>query len=905
MFNKTIPILVEENKCCGCYACYNICPNNAIEMIENDEHFLIPKINEKKCIYCKKCITVCPVLNLNKINYLHPQCYAIRASDSIRKNSSSGGLFYLLAEYFIDNGGYVCGAAYNKDFYVEHIIINSKDKIKFLQGSKYVQSNINNIFKEIKKLLLNNKKVFFTGTPCQIAGLKNFLEKDYINLFTADIICHGVPSQYLFRKHIFSIEPNKEIKDIRFRDKRFGWTCLKILIEYKDGSIYIGDNNTDAYERIFHPNLALRLSCADCKFSEFPRHGDISMGDFWGYEIFSPQYADSKGTSMAFINSDKGEMIFKKILRNSAFYENISYTPNQIKNRIFSKYPAHTARQRFFAMLSKFGIEKSSIMSINGTYDICLVGIPTVPNFGGSLTYYALYHVLEDLGYSTLIVERPLSARTKPNLDYSHIYIDTPFPSYSLAKIYKNKDELRQLNKTSKIFIIGSDQLFNYSLYKNMGEWCTLDWVSDSNIKIAYAASFGHDHIWGDDLTRAEMSFFMKKFDFFSVREISAIKLAKEKFDINATNVLDPVFLCKKEHYINISGEIPNNKNYISAYLLDKNDEKINIVQYCSQKLHLNYEIYSEIYLDAKIFDNKKNSINYRLNSIIYSDFVITDSFHGTCFAIIFHKNFITIRNKKRGTARFDSILTKLNLSNRIVDTIDEVKNSNTLFSNIDWKEVDFILEKEKLLSISWLYNAIKCNKNKSISDYDILTKKIKSIDNNLNKVYEKIALLKNTNSALLKLSGFGNIMFLTDIYEYLKELTNYNQYIFISVKDTLGFALNDKINKLLSDLKISYNLTNKHWHSFIAVIFNKNIIFEKLSNKYEDINYINNFNNHNIQIISSSFKSKNIASIKIDNYDYSINGRGLNIVIWDCNNNIVIDSVCFDTHLKTLQCKR
>lgn len=214
----------DKQNCCGCSACYNICPTNCIQMIEDAEGFIYPKIDEKSCIDCKLCKIVCPVLN-GKEQTKMPVFYGSKNKDNeIRLKSSSGGIFFSIAEYVISNGGMVFGAAFDNNMALEHIEVENVEGIYKLMGSKYLQSNIKNTYVRAEQYLKDNKIVLFTGTPCQISGLKTFLQKDYENLYLVDVVCHGVPSPKVFREYMKELNAiNKsKIKDIHFRDKRLG-----------------------------------------------------------------------------------------------------------------------------------------------------------------------------------------------------------------------------------------------------------------------------------------------------------------------------------------------------------------------------------------------------------------------------------------------------------------------------------------------------------------------------------------------------------------------------------------------------------------------------------------------------------------------------------------------------------
>lgn len=303
----------NKSECCGCYACYNVCPNDAISMEEDEKGFCYPVIDEKKCINCNLCEKVCPIIN-NVTEKKKLEAYAcINKENNIRLKSSSGGIFTLIAEEILDLEGVVFGAAFNKNFDVEHICITNKKELEKLRGSKYVQSNIGETFKQAKVFLEQDRYVLFTGTPCQVEALKSYLRKDYEKLFTQDFICHGVPSKKVWQKYLeFASNKNKIIKKINFRNKKNGWKKFSLNIEY-DKATYNKNHIKDLYMRAFLQNLSLRDSCFDCQFKKYYRNSDITLADFWGVSKLNPKISDDKGTSLVIINSIKGKDLFDKI----------------------------------------------------------------------------------------------------------------------------------------------------------------------------------------------------------------------------------------------------------------------------------------------------------------------------------------------------------------------------------------------------------------------------------------------------------------------------------------------------------------------------------------------------------------------------------------------------------------
>lgn len=308
-------MLKNLNNCTGCSACYNICPIGAITMNENDEGFLKPFINHDKCTVCGLCEKVCRKDKTAAETEPLAVYAAKNINNEIRKNSSSGGVFYAIGEFFLNNGGVVYGVSFDIDFSVKHVRIEKIEELKTLQGSKYVQSEIGYTFRKVKEDLLNDKKVLFSGTPCQISGLLGYLNGiDLTNLTTVDILCHGVASPLVWENYIKTISKSgKEISNISFRNKKIGWHkfCFSYKLKNQSEKTVIFNDNFYCY--LYGMHYILRPACYECKYSKYFRESDITIGDFWGIEKIMPQIDDNIGTSVLFLNSNKGEEMISQI----------------------------------------------------------------------------------------------------------------------------------------------------------------------------------------------------------------------------------------------------------------------------------------------------------------------------------------------------------------------------------------------------------------------------------------------------------------------------------------------------------------------------------------------------------------------------------------------------------------
>jgi coenzyme F420-reducing hydrogenase beta subunit len=308
-------LFIQKSQCTGCTACLNNCQNEAISMEEDEEGFLYPKINQIKCINCKKCETVCQIKRMADIaqnSDFKQKLYAAKNKNiTTRTKSSSGGIFSLLAEEVLKMNGVIFGAIFDENFNVFHSIASNNIEYNKMIGSKYVDSKLLNVYIKAQEHLNLNRIVLFTGTPCQIVGLKCFLKKDFDKLLTCDLICHGANSPLIYKEWLKSLQNNKNIKNINFRDKKKGWHNSKISINYKSKTI--SNTNTEIYSSLYWSHLILRPSCYYCRYANSNRQSDITLGDFWGIEEIFPQFDDDKGTSCVIINSTKGDKIFSDI----------------------------------------------------------------------------------------------------------------------------------------------------------------------------------------------------------------------------------------------------------------------------------------------------------------------------------------------------------------------------------------------------------------------------------------------------------------------------------------------------------------------------------------------------------------------------------------------------------------
>ncbi|MBQ4145030.1 MAG: Coenzyme F420 hydrogenase/dehydrogenase, beta subunit C-terminal domain [Clostridia bacterium] len=317
----------DKERCSGCGACANVCPCDAIVFKEDEYGFKYPHIDEEKCVKCGKCVSICNSATQMQGNEPIKAFAATNKDKNALMKSSSGGVFSALADYVLENGGAVCGCVYDDNLNVVHICEESKDGILKMRKSKYVQSDMGYVIREIKERIAKGQKVLFTGTPCQVSGVNAVLGRDNKNLITVDLVCHGVPSQLIFKKFLKYLEEKHktEIVDFDFRSKKYGWQRFTMEFTDKNGCKKNIGKGDEFYFPAFTKGFIMRPSCFTCNFACPNRVGDITMADFWGFERLNLSCDTTNGTSLCLINSQKAEKILpyleEKLIFNEIDYD--------------------------------------------------------------------------------------------------------------------------------------------------------------------------------------------------------------------------------------------------------------------------------------------------------------------------------------------------------------------------------------------------------------------------------------------------------------------------------------------------------------------------------------------------------------------------------------------------------
>ncbi|WP_083818247.1 polysaccharide pyruvyl transferase family protein [Brachyspira intermedia] len=689
--------ILNRNECSGCSVCYKVCPHNAISMIETKEGFHYPLIDDEKCTDCGVCVKRCHSLNDNFKTKHRKEFYEVKASDEIRMKSSSGGMFSLVANYILDRGGYVCGASFSEDWLrVEHIIIDNKKDLDKLRYSKYIESDLGDVFIELKKLLNDKKEVLFTGAPCQVSALNHYLGRDYDNLLTMDFLCNSVVSQKIWEKYIREKVGNVEdIEYVSFRDKNiFKWSSgLYIKTRNKE---YLSFGINDLYYKMFVNHTSCKEECLHCKYRRFDRPGDITIGDYWSVKA---KYKDDKGISLIKISSDKASKIFNEIKSNC------EYKAVNILHDGFGPWitPIFTSRKYFFDNLDKESIEELYKHCSDTKYNVGIVNMMFTNNAGGVLTYYALYKLIEQLGYNPVLIYSKLAAN---NLYDNTLGCQIALRYCNVGNSVYSESELYKYNTYCDTFIIGSDVVFALPSWVNLYHHL-MNFVPSYKKKISFSSSFSclpQDYNIGIK-RKSLMKYYFEQFDKISVREDDGVEICKNIFDVKADHVLDPVFLLDNYDELLNNSKVKIDYDYIVVYYSTFDEKISNITNYISKELNLKVEIIPAI---NGYRDNPEYTIEDWIYKIRNCKYLITNTFHGFCFGLYFNRNIII--SIYSGSSRLLSLMRMFNLEDRIVSSVEDIKNRD-LLKDMDYTEINKKLEAEKKRSIEWLKEALESPK--------------------------------------------------------------------------------------------------------------------------------------------------------------------------------------------------
>lgn len=702
---------VNRTECMACGACESICPVHSISMEYDQNGFMFPSVDEA-CIYCGKCMSICPVVNPVRL-YNEPDTYAVWNKDeNVRKKSSSGGFFSILAQYVIDQGGIVFGAVYAEDYNSVYICkAQTMAEVELMRGSKYVYSETRNSFQTAKECLDTGKYVLYTGTPCQIAGLVSYLGKEYDKLITCDFVCHGANSVKAYRLWLKEFTKDQKIQNLDFRDKSvFKWSTTATAY-LENGNIIREDYNRCFWYKGFLEGVTIRENCSVCQYARCERCADFTMGDAWQVGRINTLYTDGWGTSLVLVNSEKAKCIYKDIQNQMGLCEKIPLEEiRKYNGSLNHPQKLHTSRKFFFSHLDKDGYHKALWYGRGLRWDVGIVGWWFASNYGSALTYFVLAKSIELTGRNIIFI--PV-----PQLNGNDWDRDTQIVEKFMAKYFRiakkrTCETLKEVNKFCDSFLLGSDQMWTESTTNLVGYSFFLDFVDKEKKKIACATSFGASQFNSNLKIRYTARDYLKRFDAISVRENSGVDICRNKFGIEAEQIIDPIFWEGAQVFDEIidsqdASELP--EKYLLCYILDPDEQKSSFIQNVANKKQLSvltvfglkeYESAKKSWNIGAIVE--KPTIEEFLLLVKNCEFLITDSHHGTCLGILFKKNYFAIGNKKRGIDRFITVAEKLGTLDRIISLPVNEKLVDQL-PEIDYADVEIRLNQEVDRAKSWL----------------------------------------------------------------------------------------------------------------------------------------------------------------------------------------------------------
>lgn len=490
--------IADKIDCCGCNACGDVCPKQAISFKADIEGFWYPEVNKDKCVNCGLCEHICPIININELKkneFEKPKCFAaVHKNLEIRFQSTSGGLFSAFAEYILKQGGLVGGAAYTKEWGAEHILVGDKSELYKIRGSKYFQSNLEGFYTSIKHALEGGKKVLVCGSPCQMAAIRRFFKKESNNLYIIDWICFGIPSVKFFRKYVayWEKKTGSKLTYFQFKIKDLGWRNRSMRLGFEDGKYYYEDGEGSLFDYGYHrAHVISRPSCYKCVFKNAPFISDITLGDFWGIENIShdPDLDRNLGTSVVLCHNNKGLSLFNTI-KSKIINQEVEYNDVANENRALTQsHPAPLInRELFYQRLNQDDFRSLMLDVYNETSKFIPFKTrikPHIKNFLRKLKYlcmalksgprstywYFKYNPLKNILYGSGGLVLPLSHCTLDIHKSAKIIVNKGVFMIGYKKVKGSKLETRiYMDENAKIIANGDYRIYygsDIEVFKN------------------------------------------------------------------------------------------------------------------------------------------------------------------------------------------------------------------------------------------------------------------------------------------------------------------------------------------------------------------------------------------------------------------------------------------------------
>ncbi len=688
-----------EKTCISCSACLHRCSHEAISFVSTDAGFSRIVIDESKCTNCGDCTKVCPQLNRPK-EETAPKCYA-----GLEDNRDN--VFHALSKWIVENGSYVSGALADKDLKIRYHATNDLQSALQMTFSPCFFSEMDGIFVDIESLLESGSKVLFIGRPCHVQAIKNYIGEN-ANLYTADILCDGQPSPSICSNYLREVSGNNTISTLECNSEDKSST---LNIVFSDGSKK--ESNKDPYVRAYKKHLAIDGACQSCNYSDHPRTGDITIG-----RCKVHIESDSENREVIIVNSEKGMHLLNGIIDSGYRIEECPMPSTADVPGMRKERPLHPGSKRMKDMLGRgHPVSKAADYCLGRKYDVGITGFWRVVNYGGVLTYYALYNIILDMGLEPLMIESRKESANQPLPPNPKLY-KAGYPDYSIAPWYHSKEEEEELNSRVKNFVVGSDQVWNRKfISQNSIECYALDFVHEDRNKVSISSSFGTDKFEGNESEKESFARLLRRFNHVSVREESAVEICTE-LGVEASVIIDPVMICDMKHYEELAEKsnmvVP--ELYVFNYMMHPG-------------IFTGMEaVYKALGYGPITISNAGVNVNERipyprtnigsvenwLKCIMNSSFVLTDSFHGTVFSILLKKPFVTLIGSwgnESGVDRMITLLKWLGLEDRMYRTPHDALKSGVLNRNIDYESIHQILNERRKASMNWIRNALETDR--------------------------------------------------------------------------------------------------------------------------------------------------------------------------------------------------